>query len=356
MLEPAPIRGAITDQPVQQSAQNESLALSSADAPATKPSSTPRTNDQGVVPAPAASPAWPNPPAGLVKTQEPTLPPSEVQAETVQAAVGAKASNDVGSTAQSSTSTTNTGMAASLTSTPVAIFPVAALGLVVAGFLLRIVAKVFVRRRHRTAVDHHDSDWINDRHAHETPDHQFVDQRDGLTDYLQRSSTVAASKSAPRRASQVNDERLNDAPDGAPLRMDKISKRERRPIGVDPYESEWIDDKRRRERRNDPRRHESPSINPRDSDRIDDGRRHEWRDDQPQHGSGDAGDELIDDLQRSLVAAPSDYRSRPPLQDESSNDGGGRDAASSDEIREREEVLDRLRRDLDQLLQSPKVA
>jgi hypothetical protein len=41
-----------------------------------------------------------------------------------------------------------------------------------------------------------------------------------------------------------------------------------------------------------------------------------------------------------------------------SNDGRGKDGPfeTSDEIREREEMLERLRRDLDRLLQSPKVA
>jgi hypothetical protein len=68
---------------------------------------------------------------------------------------------------------------------------------------------------------------------------------------------------------------------------------------------------------------------------------------------------LVDDLQSSLVMT-SNYRFRPPLQDENSwpdnerrNDGASQ---SSDEIREREEALKQLKRDLDRLLQSPKVA
>jgi hypothetical protein len=129
--------------------------------------------------------------------------------------------------------------------------------------------------------------------------------------------------------------------------MNGTSKLERRPIGVDPYESKWIDDKRRQRKwRNDPQRHESPSINPRESDRIDDRRRL----DQPRHGSGGAGDELIDDLQSSLVAAGSD-RTPSLLQDDSSDARGSR-AASGDEIMEREEALEQLRRSLDRLLQS----
>jgi hypothetical protein len=240
---------------------------------------------------------------------------------------------------QASSSTTNTDAAASLTSSPAAIFLVVALGLVVAGLLLRIVVKIFVGRRHRIAVDHDDFD--NDPHAHESSDDQIVDQCDGLTG--QRSRRAVTSKSGPHRPWQISAERLNDAPDRAPLRMDRIGKRGRRLIGLDPYESGWIDDKRRREWRNDPQRHESPSIDPRESDRIDD---------HHQQGSRGAADELINDLQRSLVAAPSDRRSNPPLQDDWLNDGGSRAAASSDEIREHEETLKQVRRSLDRLLQS----
>jgi hypothetical protein len=61
-------------------------------------------------------------------------------------------------------------------------------------------------------------------------------------------------------------------------------------------------------------------------------------------------------LQSALVAA-SDHRPRPPLQadDGWSNDGRGKDATCSDEITERQEVLERLRRDLDRMLRSPKL-
>jgi hypothetical protein len=325
-LQSVPMGDATTDQSVQQSAQNGSAVSSVTDA--AQPSLSPQMNDQGVAPAPAASPAWPNPPTGVDKTQEPTAPPSEAQVEAGQPTKDAKAPNDVEGAAQASTSTTNTGVAASLTSTPVAIFPVVALGLIVAGLLLRIVVKTFVGRRHRIAVDHHDFEG------------------DGLTDYFQRST-------GPRRPSQVDDERLNDAPDTAPLRIDKVSKRERRPFSVDRYESERIDDKRhQRKWRNDEQRHESPGIDPRESDRIDDHHQRGWRDDQHQHGSVAVPDELIDDLQSSLAAAESDYSPRPPIQDDSSNDRGGRVAASSDEIREREEAVEQLRRSLDRLLRS----
>jgi hypothetical protein len=327
------------NQAIQPSAQNESAVSSIINPLAAQLSLSPQMNDQEVAPAPAASPAWPNPPTGVDKTQKPTAPSSEAQVEAGQPTRDAKAPNDVEGAAQASTSTTNTGVAASLTSTPVAIFSVIALGLIVAGLLLRIMVKIFVGRRHRIAVDHHDF------------------ERDGLTDYTQRSSRVVASISDPRRPSQVDDERLNDAPDTAPLRMDKINKLGGWPFGVDRFQSERMDDKRhQRKWHNDEQRHASPSIDPRESDRIDGQRQQGWRDDEHQRESIGAGDELIDDLQRSLVAAGSDSRTRPSLQDNSSNNGGGRDAPTSDEIREREEGLEQLRRSLDRLLRSTNVA
>lgn len=379
-VQSAPMGRATTDQGVEPS-QNASAVSSIVNPLAAQLSLAPQINDRGVTAPPAATP-WPNPPTGVDKTREPTAPLSEAQSEAVQPSE-ANASNDVVDvTAQAGIPTTHTGVAASLRSTPVAIFPVAALGLVVAGFLLRIVVKVLVRRRQRIAVDHHDVDH-HDSHMHDPPDDQIVDQRDGLTDYLQRSGRAVAPKSGPYRTSQVSDERLNDVPDTAPLRMDRISKREGRPIGIELYESERTDNKRRPKWRNDKQRRESlsidprepglidvkrhqrkwrndeqsPSINARESDRINDRHQQGRRDDQHQHGSINARDELIDDLQSSLlVGAPTDCRPHLPLQEDSSHDGGARYAASSDEIKEREEGLEQLRRSLDRLLQSSNVA
>lgn len=354
MVPSAQMSGATTDQSVRLSAQTGSAASSITNAPAAQPSLSSQINNQGVVTALATNPAWPDPRIGLDKTPEPTAPPSEAQA--VQPAMEATP-NDADGTAQATTSATNTGVTASLTSAQIAIFAVAALGLVVAGFLLRIVVKIFVGRRHRIAVDHHDFDLVNDRHAHALPDDQIVDQRDGLTDYLQRSNKATASKSGSRRPSQVNDKRMNDAPDKLPLQMDKIDKRERRLVGVDPHEFEWIDTKRRQsKRRNGEQRHEPIGIDAREDTPIDDQQQEQrWRHDQHQRGAAAVADELIDDLQSSLVATRRDYRSGPSFQ-ELLNEGGGRDAAPVDEIREREEGLEQLRRSLDRLLQSPNVA
>ncbi len=113
------------------------------------------------------------------------------------------------------------------------------------------------------------------------------------------------------------------------------------------------------ERSTDQQQHESGSIDPPEADWINDRRPHEGRNDH-QNGSVGEADELLGGLQRSLAAAASGRRPHPPLRSdyEWSNNRPGKNgvAAVNDEIREREEVLERLRRDLDRMLQSPKVA
>ena len=130
-------------------------------------------------------------------------------------------------------------------------------------------------------------------------------------------------------------------------------------MDVDPRESESSDDRPPHRWSDDQQQPESGSIDPAELGWIDNQRQSAGRDDQQQQGSS-AMDELLHDLQSSLIAAASDSRPRPPLDaaDQSSNNGRGKDGTSqiSDEIREREEGLERLRRDLDRLLQSPKVA
>jgi hypothetical protein len=236
---------------------------------------------------------------------------------------------------------------------PVEMFLIVALGLVVAGILLRVVMKIsvmkiFPARRQGITVDRHDFDRIDDR-AHELDEDQIVD--DALSEYLQRSKIPAAIDSKPRRPSRVSNDRadITRSRDSVSHITTKISIHEHRRIGVDPRESEWSDDQQ----------HESGSIDPPEPDSIDDRHQDEGRNDQRQHGFSEA-DELIHDLQSSLMAAANEYRPRSsPLQaeDGSSNDGRGKDGPSQiHEIRESEEVLERLRRDLDRLLQSPKVA
>jgi hypothetical protein len=231
---------------------------------------------------------------------------------------------------------------------------IAALGLVVAGLLLRIVMKISAARRRRITIDRHDFDRIDDRLQHELHEDQIDHQPDALSEYLLRRSTIAAATdSNSRQPSRVSNGRpdITHAGDSVSPITDKISMRERRRIDVDHRESEWSDDQQQ---------HESGSIDPPEPDWIDNRRQHQGRNDQQQHGSTGEANELLDDLQRSLFAAATDYRPRPPVQgdDEGSNNGPGKEGTSptSDEIKEREEGLERLRRDLDQLLQSPKVA
>jgi hypothetical protein len=137
--------------------------------------------------------------------------------------------------------------------------------------------------------------------------------------------------------------------------------REHRRIDADPRGSEWNDDRRQRRRSYDQQQHESVSVNGHEPDWIDDRRQQEGRNEQQQHGSVGAADDFLGDLQSSLMAAASEYRPSPSrLQagDEWSNNGRSKEGTyqTSDEIKEREEVLERLRQDLDRLLQSPKVA
>jgi hypothetical protein len=186
-------------------------------------------------------------------------------------------------------------------------FAAAALGLMVAGLLLRVVVKISSGRHQ--PVDRRGSNWIENRHPDETAEDQFVRQPDGVPDYVRRSAT-STSLSCGRFPSGRT--RRDNVPDevAASANTDKIGMRRRRRIDIDPRESDWIG-------------------------------------------------KLVDDLQSSLVP-PSNYRSGPPLQDQNSrpdderrNNGASQ---SSEEIREREEALKQLKQDLDRLLQSPKVA
>ncbi len=268
---------AATDEPVQQNVQQSSTASSIPATPAPQASpfsqisaqaaeptpavgSAPQASSmsqisaQAAQPTPAADPVWPDPPAAAVNAQEPSAVPSDPRTESVQPAADARVRDDAESTAQGDASTTNAAeIIASVTpTTPAEMFPILAVGLVVAGLLFRIVKKIAAARSwRRIIVDRAKSDWIDDRFEHE-------------------------------------------------LRDDQLG-----------------------------------------------GSVHEW-------------DELIDDLPRRLIPAITDYSRRRPLRadDEWSDNGRGKDRASdiTDEIRKREDMLEQLRRDLDRLMRSPKVA
>jgi hypothetical protein len=362
----ASVSGAATDQSAQQGAQKATPQASPAlsiQAPVPQASPSSQTSDQGPTTRSAPTPAWPDPPAITSKTQEPTAPPRDARTESLRPTVDTSVSDDAKSTSRGGPSTSNpTGTTTSTSLMPVKMFAIAVLGLVVAGFLLRVVMKISVGRRRRIAIDRHGLDRIDDRLEHELHEDQIVHQRDALSEYLQRSTMPAATDSGPRRLSRVGNDQpdVTRAGDFVSHITNKISMRERRRIDVDRRDSDWSDDQAPHRWSDDQRQHEPGSIGPPETDWIDNRRQHEGRNDQQEHGSAGEADELLDDLQRSLLAAASDYRPRPPLQadDEWSNNGPGKDGASpiSDEIKEREEALERLRRDLDRLLQSPKVA
>jgi hypothetical protein len=322
-----PLSNATTGQALRPTAPIGRSTSTIPDASAAQASLPPQTSDQGVTAVPAR-PLWPEPSIASVNTQPSDAIPKQSQTETVQATADTGAADDVDKTAQGNVSTSKTGSAASLISGPAARFSVAALGLLAVGFLLRVMVKMVVRRRRRIAIDRHDFDWTDDQHEEEVGDNQFVRQQLGLSDYLKHSNIPIENR--------IGDELPNNARGrmpGAPF-GNKVNTPEHRRINPNTSESDWIDDRSRHgstagRQQSQPVRMDTPAA-------IDAARQ-----------SIDAGDEFINDLQNSLTAVGGHQPVRAPVQ---------ADDASSGEITEREEVLDRLRRDLDRLLQSPKVA
>jgi hypothetical protein len=301
-----PVSGATADQPGQQSAQKDPVS-STAEVLPRQLSPTSQTGDQATVPAPATGPAWPDPVVTSVKTLEPTAGTSDARIESGQPSAGVRASDNAQSTAQDGAPITQAKTANFPTSRPIAMFAVAALGLVVAGLLLRIVMKISSGRRQR--VDRRGFDWIENRDQDESGGDQILNQPEDLSDYLQRSAmrTSLGSGCSPSWRTRRDNILDRDAASGI---TDKIGMNRHRRINIDPRDSDWIG-------------------------------------------------KLVDDLQSSLVL-PSDYHSGSPLQDDDSwpdadrrNDGVSQ---NSEEVREREETLKQLKQDLDRLLQSPKVA
>jgi hypothetical protein len=177
---------------------------------------------------------------------------------------------------------------------------------VVAGLLLRIVMKI--SSGHHQRLDRRRFDWIENRYQGESAGNRFVHQPDGLSDYLQRSAMLTSLDSGESSSGHARRDNVFDG-DASSSATDNIGTHRHRRINIDPRQSDWVG-------------------------------------------------KLVDDLQSSL-GLPSDYRSGPPLQDDNWPDGNRRnDGAyqSTDEIREREEALKQLKRDLDRLLSSPKVA
>jgi hypothetical protein len=159
-------------------------------------------------------------------------------------------SDDAKNTATGGVSPTNTaGTTTSASTMRVEMFVIIALGLVVAGILLRVVMKIsvmkiFPARRQGTTTDHHDFDRIDDL-AHELDEDQHLHQRDALSEYLQRSKIPAAIDSKPRQPSRLGNDRpdITRARDSVSQITKKRSIRKHRRIDVDPAESEWGDDR-----------------------------------------------------------------------------------------------------------------
>ena len=94
---------------------------------------------------------------------------------------------------------------------------------------------------------------------------------------------------------------------------------------------------------------------------MDDRNEHELRDRQQPSGSVHQRDKkLIDDLQRSLIPTVSNYKPRRPFRNDNESQENPRrrdgDSDVADEISKPEDMFEQLRRDLDRLLRSPKVA
>ena len=348
-----PKRASVSDAATGQSAGAQKAtpqALSiQAPVPQARPSS--QTSDHGATGF-VPTPAWPDPPVVPFKLQEQTAPPSDTRIESSQPAADTPNSDTKSVTDAKSTVAAETTTSA--LKNPLAMFAIVALGLVVAGILLRAVIKIsvmkiFPGRRLPITTDEHDFDRMDDLTLQLHED-QVVD--DALSGYLKRSEISVESDSKRRQPSQIGTDGadITRAGDSVFHMTDTINMRKHRRIDVKPRQSASSDAKPQRE---------SVSIDPKPAS-IDD-RQYRARNGQRQHGSVGETDDFLHDLQSSLTTAASEYRAPPsPLQtaDGGPIDGRGKDGPSQigDEIREREEALERLRRDLDQLLQSPKVA
>ncbi len=195
-----------TDQLVQQRAkQRNTTSIAAASAPE---ESTFQTVDQANEPTRAAAIVWPDPPTPRMPTAQDPIATRTAAAtepaptESVQTTLDARASaDDAQDTAQAGESSNGTsGAKASVVSEPVEMSLVAALGLIVAGFLFRIA---MIARSRRIIIVRPESDWIDDQNEYELRDRQqrsgSPHQWDDLSVDLQRSPMPIASDYRPRR-------------------------------------------------------------------------------------------------------------------------------------------------------------
>ena len=196
---PQPLPAEATDQPVEQSAQGGNAAASSPP----QASTSMEASEQAAGPPPAVRP---DPPAvGMVRSHEPKVELSRMDPD--QATVDARASNNSDTSAQTSIPNA-VGMAAS-PMTPAEWFPILALVLVVASFLIRVMMKITVPRRRRITIDRPESYWIDDQHQRGWRDNEkyyaAIVEQDALIDDLNCSLIPSASNYRPHRPFQTSD-------------------------------------------------------------------------------------------------------------------------------------------------------
>jgi hypothetical protein len=264
----------------------------------TSPAAEESTSQTGVLatePTRGAAIVWPDPPTPPIATvQDPittltSAPTESAPMESVQPASGVRASaHDAEDTPHAGAPTNSAAEArTALVSEPVEMSLLAAFGLVVAGFLFRIV---MTARRRRIFIDPSESHWMdyrNERELHDEQQHAgSVHQREELIDDF-----------------------------------------------IDRPESHWMDDRNEHKLRD----RQQPS-----------GPVWQWH------------KKPIHNLQRSVIPTASDYRPSRPFRNhyESQENPQRTDHGSdvADEISKPEDMLEQLRRDLDRLLRSPKVA
>jgi hypothetical protein len=203
---PRPAPAETTDQPDEQSAQEGYAASSTPAASPPQASTSMETTAQAAGPPPVVRP---DPPAvGMVKSHEPTAALSVARTDSDQPTGDIRASNN-GDTNAPTGIDNAVGMAVS-TTTPAELLPIFAAGLVVAGFLFRVLMKITAKRRRRVIVDRPHSYWKDDQQEHRWRDNQkhyaAIAEQDVLIDDLNCSQIPSASNYRPRRPFQTGDQ------------------------------------------------------------------------------------------------------------------------------------------------------
>ena len=194
-VKPQPAPTETTNELVEASAE-EGIAASPVRS-AFPPSSTVEMNAQATGPAPAIKT---DPPAvGTVKFREPTVALSVTRTDSGQSTGDVRAFNNEATNAWIGSPTT----------TP-ELFPVVALGLVVTGFLIRMVIKIAAFRRRRIIIDCSESYRINDRQEYGwevyQKHHAEIAEPDELIEDFKRPLIPSASNYKPARPIQTYDQ------------------------------------------------------------------------------------------------------------------------------------------------------